>query len=250
MMTLLKILVEPLTLNILLFFLAFLLVFKWPKIGIGLFVLAILMILSLSVPGIAIHWINYLERFPRLKEPFPKAGAIIVLGSGRYPYAPEYGVDEPSEFALVRLKYALFLAEKTQLPILTSGGKLGFATKSEAELSREILAQQGYKKVWIEPYSDSTWSNAQYSAKILKEKNIDTAFLVTHAWHMPRALYAFSHTPLTIIPAPTRFATEISDYQGIQRWLPSMKTYAYSRILLHELAGLWYYKMTSEKLRD
>src|SRR5688572_9376989 len=61
-----------------------------------------------------------------------RAGAIVVLGCGRYPDAPEYGADDISDCSLIRLRYAMELLKHRQLPVLLSGGGVNGEQVSEA----------------------------------------------------------------------------------------------------------------------
>ena len=56
---------------------------------------------------------------------------------------------------------------------------------------------------WVEDKSTDTWENAHFSADILRAEGITSIYLVTHSWHMRRALVAFRDTGLTVTAAPT-----------------------------------------------
>src|SRR3546814_19898055 len=64
----------------------------------------------------------------------------------------------------------------------------------------------GVEVRWTESESTSTWTNARLSAAKLRAAGIRRFYLVTHAWHMPRALLAFAGTGLEAVPAPPGFA--------------------------------------------
>ena len=79
---------------------------------------------------------------------------------------------------------------------------------------------------WVEAQSLSTYENAQLSTRMLQQAGIGKIYLVTHAWHMPRATSAFEAAGMQVVPAPTRFATtgplEFGDF------LPRAKALYYS----------------------
>lgn len=105
------------------------------------------------------------------------AQAIVVLGASRYREAPEYKRDVVSENSLVRLRYAVYLHQLTGLPILATGGNPLENDPDRLYLSEALLMQReladffNIKNVWLEEKSNNTWENAQFSAKILKQKN-------------------------------------------------------------------------------
>src|SRR3546814_14888599 len=65
----------------------------------------------------------------------------------------------------------------------------------------------GVEVRWTESESTSTWTNARLSAAKLRAAGIRRFYLVTHAWHMPRAMLAFAGTGLEAVPAPTCFVS-------------------------------------------
>ncbi|MGH8671679.1 MAG: YdcF family protein [Burkholderiales bacterium] len=170
------------------------------------------------------------------------AGAIVVLGGGTYPFAPEYGGDTVNRFTLERLRYAARLYAKTGKPILVSGGNpLGYA-KSEGAAMREALEGDfGVPVKWVEEHSRNTWENARLSAPLLARAGVKKIYLVTHAWHMTRALSAFENTGLKVIPAGTGFATH-TDVNALD-FLPSAMAFSDTYLAMHEALGLLWYKL-------
>ena len=209
-----------------------------PILGLGL-ALAYLTSLPLVARGLA----NWLEFYPPLDEATlcaTRGAAIVVLGGpDRYELAPEYGGDTLGPLALERVRYAAHLHRACGLPILVVGGKapvqqLTGAWMMEAVLTREL----GVPSVWADGRSRSTLDNARIAADLLAARDISTVVLVTHAWHMRRAVAAFAGQGLTVLPAPTGFVVAGAfdrDWRGL---LPSAGAQVQVRWMLREVAGL------------
>lgn len=169
--------------------------------------------------------------------------AIVVLGSGLHKRAPEYG-DRPTltQHGMVRLRYGVWLARQTGLPLAYSGGR-GWAQDagpSEAETAARITRDEsGLTMKWLEVDSRDTRENASGMVAVLRAAGIRRIVLVTHASHMPRALRAFSEaagSELECLPAPVAYATR--DDRELLDWLPSSQGFQQVHALLHELIGL------------
>jgi len=132
-----------------------------------------------------------------------QAQAIVILGAGKRSRAPEFGGSTISALSLERLRYGVWLARQTGLPILASGGTPG-DPQPEADLMQKIAREEfGVPIRWVESASTSTYENARFSAALLSGAGIRRILLVTHAVHMPRAQAEFAATGLQVIPAPT-----------------------------------------------
>lgn len=203
------------------------------------------LLLVASLPGIAQYSMNLLETAPHLTEQSisnSKAQAIIVLGAGRYMDQAEYSSDVVSTASLQRLRYAAYLQKKTRLPILVTGGSVYNEKISEAELMRKTLEQElGSKVRWVERKARNTHENGSYSRAILNKENIQHAYLVTHAWHMPRAYPSFANNKLEITPAPMGYTSITRGTPVILNWLPDARALHLHKIFTREiLAQLWY----------
>lgn len=238
----------PPGLNFLLLAIGFLFLFMLPRFGHWCLFFGILLLYLFSIAPVAEFLIRTLEDTPALVEPIEVKGekAIVVLGADRYHRAPEYGDDDTAgEHALVRLRYARRLQDQTDLPILISGGRPRGEKHAEAELMAEVLQETFHGGArWLEEASADTFANAVCSRKILKAEAADTIFLITHAAHMPRALYSFEAVGLKVTPAPTGYVKDSFAYiDGAVRWWPSMDALRISRYALHEWLGLTYYNI-------
>ena len=217
-----------------------------------LLLLAWVMLYLLSTPLVAALLAAPLEAYPALEERQLSqngAGAILLLGGGRYSDAPEYQGDTVGTLLLVRTRYAAWLARRTGLPVIASGGSVLTDGPGEAELARRVLEQEfGVRVLATEANSRTTWENAQLSAALLRRLGIDRVLLVTHAVHMPRAVAVMHNAGVDVVPAPTAFIHKRDD-MGVEEWadlLPSAYALWQSRYALHEhLGGLWYRVRTS-----
>ena len=173
------------------------------------------------------------------------ADAIVILGGGTYFHAPEYaGQDTIGEATLMRLRYGAKLQRETGKPILVTGGKPLGNSVSEAQQMRSSLEQDFRVQVrWIEDASDNTFENAHYSFQTLQKDSIKKIYLVTHAWHMPRAANVFRHAGFEVIEAPTAFTTRY--HIDLLAFLPQAEALRDSRIFMHEVIGLLWYRVKS-----
>lgn len=216
-----------------------------PRTSGVLLAAALLLLYAASIPYTALSLAALLETdppVPAFGAAEPKPQAIVVLGGGRYYDGPEYGADTVSRHTLERLRYAARLHRQTGLPILVSGGSPLGEELPEAALMQTVLEQDfGVPVAWREAGSDTTRENALHSKAILAKEGITRAYLVTHAWHMPRALASFRAAGLDPTPAPTAYTTAGPLERGLAAWLPTGKALAMTNQALHELLGrLWY----------
>ncbi len=171
-----------------------------------------------------------------------KSQAIVVIGGGSYRDSPEYGGSSVSAFTLERIRYAAWLHRHSGIPILVSGGRIGTGLPTEAALMAQTLTDElGVPVRWLETKSSNTYENAVNSAAVLRKHGIEDIALVTHGFHMPRALEIFKSTGLKITPAPTVMTdTQWSDFWIIE-WIPSGPAAITNWLLLREFIGrLWY----------
>ena len=211
---------------------------------------AALWLLSCQGAGV---WLaqNTVPQYPPITVSQLKAGqvqAIVVLGGGIYPQAPEYGTAQPGPATLARLRYGIWLSKQTGLPVAFSGGS-GWAAdtavlSTEAQVAAGAAQEDyGFTLRWLESQSRDTAENAQFVAPLLKRDGIARIALVTDALHMPRAMAEFERTGLTITPAPTGYV--LPSKSGLLQWLPSADGMHGSTRVIHELLGLAAIKLRS-----
>lgn len=251
----LGLLLTPPALLILVALLGLLLQLRGRRLGLVLVALALGALAALSAPRVGIALMRGLEAEVQALafEDLPEHGegiAIVVLGGGREAEAPEYGADTVSVSTLQRLRYAARLHRATGWPVLVAGGTVFGAARPEAELMREALVQDfGVTPRWVESRSRTTYENAVYARAILEAERIATVYLVTHAWHMPRARWSFEAAGVRAIPAPTGFHRPEPDLPAILAWLPSGDGLRLSSRAWGERLGLAWYRWRHEPLR-
>lgn len=170
--------------------------------------------------------------------------AIVVLGGGGKALAPEYAAPSLNNFGIERLRYGVWLARQTALPLAFSGG-LGHGSRpgpSEAEVAARIAQTEfGHPLRWTEAGSRDTNENALLTLPLLKAQGIERVVLVTHDFHMPRALAAFERAsrrtaiPMTVTPAPMGMGATTHTQPG--DWLPSRTGFVMVNLAFHEWLG-------------
>jgi uncharacterized SAM-binding protein YcdF (DUF218 family) len=212
-----------------------------------LFIFVGLTVLTLmSLPTVAGKLIASLEPYPAL-EPAALletgADAILILAGDRYSWAPELGGDTVGSKTLQRLRYGAFLHRQTGLPVYVTGGSPPHEDPPLGQLMVRVMeGEYGIAVAGVEDRSQNTGENAEFSAAMLARDGVRRALLVTHAWHMPRAVDAFERAGVDVIPAPTAFAhREGSGEPDYRDWLPSAGAFLVSYFALHEwLGNAWY----------
>jgi uncharacterized SAM-binding protein YcdF (DUF218 family) len=174
--------------------------------------------------------------------------ALVVLMAGRQTAAPEFdGEDALSRYSLERLAYGVRLHRASGLPLVLSGGRAGAEGPPLAELGREALAETfGVQPLAVETESATTWENAHRLGELLQQLGIRRIALVTHAWHMPRAVYSLEQAGVDLVAAPTGFVGRRDNppEDGVEwrDWLPGAGNLHDSALLLHEYLGGWWYR--------
>ena len=229
--------------------LGLLMAFWHRRSGLALAALAICLLWWISCHGTAV-WLarTLLPQFAplsvaQLKQ--AKVQAVVVLGGGVLPEAPEYGEAQPSAHSTARLRYGVWLSRQTgtptALPIAFAGG-LGWTAssmqkESEAEVAqRAALQDYGVTLRWAETQSRDTSGNARLMAQLLQREGIARIALVTEAWHMPRSVTAFEHAGFRVTPAPMGFVLPVQN--SFMQWQPTAQGLQASQQVLREWLAL------------
>lgn len=182
----------------------------------------------------------------RAAQSSPNGVAVVVLGGGRESLAPEYGGPSLSPFTLERLRYGIWLSRELGSPLAVSGGygHAGAQGRPEAEVAADIALNEFGRSVrWVEPQSRDTRENAMFTARMLKGTGVRRLVVVTHGWHMPRAMRAFREAVIQqgldfeLVAAPMGLAPRVE--RPALRWLPSAEGFQLVRMVWREKIGWW-----------
>jgi hypothetical protein len=111
-------------------------------------------------------------------------------------------------------------------------------------LNADRIAERDYGRplTWVEPESRDTRENASRSVAMLKPAGVTEILVVTHGWHMRRAVRAFeqeslrSDAGIRVMAAPMGLAA--SSETAMLRWMPSHNGFMRVRMVLREGLGL------------
>ena len=199
-------------------------IFRLRKFAAFCILLGTVLMYAASSPYIARKLIDPLQyQYDVLKNIPTDAQAIVVLSGGRIPVAREYdSLDTVNAATLQRLRYTSRLAKLTELPVLVVGGTVNKERRSEATLMKHVLEIYfGVETILVEDQSNNTLENARLSKAVLEENSISKFLLVTHAYHMPRAMWSFESVGLNPTPAPTVIYKRSSNVPEYKDYLPS-----------------------------
>ena len=183
------------------------------------------------------------------KYPVQQLIGVIVLGGS---FNSGLESKERNEVSLnssaERLTKALEIYKKNpRLLILFSGfsGELKPQGWSESDMAKKFFLDQGVKldNLIFENQSRNTFENIKYSKDIITNYK-GTWGLITSANHMPRSFFTFKKQSLILEPISVDYKTGTSKIfwinfnisSGLSNW----------NIILHELIGITYYKITNK----
>jgi uncharacterized SAM-binding protein YcdF (DUF218 family) len=209
-----------------------------PGLGRGLAVAGAALLWASSLPIVAAALVTALGGARPLDPAGAKrAEAIVILGGGVRPLAPEYGGDTLGRLTLERVRYGAHLARRTGLPVLVTGGASEPAVRAEADLMRLALeAEFGIAVRWVDDSARNTRENARRSAKLLHADGLRRAIVVVHGFDVHRARREFEAAGLEVFAAPTQVPRwgllELSDF------LPSAAALQTTYYALYEVLAL------------
>lgn len=218
---------------------------RHPRTSVSLIVFAALALYALSTPWVSGALLKSLEvSAPLDPARLQNAEAIVVLGGGRRTDAAEYGGDTLNGLSLERLRYAAHLQRAGNLPVMAVGGKPGGGSLAEGRIMQDILqGEYAIYTVWVEDTANTTWDGAHRAGPLLKQQGVRRIVLVTHAWHMRRAVPLFQAQGFEVVPAGIQFSgTRVDSVLDV---IPTSAGLRDSGFALHEWLGILWYNLRS-----
>ncbi|BCD59371.1 MULTISPECIES: YdcF family protein [unclassified Nitratiruptor] len=151
---------------------------------------------------------------------------VVVLGGGY-----DRGTLFPtSASSTERILTGLYVARTKNLPLVFTGIEAKDAQKTIQTLQKTFSVKL---PVLYEDKSLDTYQNAAFTAKKISQTSI---YLVTSAYHLPRAYKLFKHFGFSVTPISCDYQTK----DDITVWdlFPSMGGLKKSYIAIHEYVGL------------
>jgi uncharacterized SAM-binding protein YcdF (DUF218 family) len=216
----------------------------WQRAGIGLMLVSSACLFALATPALSSALLRWVEAGLPLDldtaRDYGDAQAIVVLGGDTR--AGGSDGDRLGPLSLERVVFAAEAYRRLHLPIAVSGGSPPDARTSEAGLMKAALERDFAVPVrWTEDRSRTTWENAAYTARLLQPEKLTSVVVVTQAWHMPRALWAFERAGFK--PLPWSVGLDGFRANRLDDFLPSIAGLHDSYFALHELIGGFYYRL-------
>jgi len=186
----------------------------WRRIGITLAALCLALLAACGLGPVG-NWLilPLEERFPPVAADAPAPSGVIILGGGVDDrLAAGRGglqLNEAGDRVLAIVELARRFPQAT---ILVSGGTAAFFGSDHAPEAAQIARlAEGFgvdpSRILVEDRSRTTAENAAFSAEFLRERRAGRWWLVTSAFHMPRAIGAFREAGFDVVAFPVDYRT-------------------------------------------
>jgi len=214
----------------------------WWRMGVALVLVSSLCLYAAATPALSLYLLHRIEVALPANPDFGAAQAIIVLGGD---VRRGNGGDIPDRLGGLSLERVVFAAaayRRLHLPVVVSGGQAVGTHASEAALMKAALDRDFAVPVaWTEGRSRTTWENALLTAQLLLPEKLTTVVIVSQAWHLPRALWAFERAGLKALPWPA--PRTVPRTGAVGDFLPSLAALHDSFYALHEMIGGVFYRL-------
>jgi uncharacterized SAM-binding protein YcdF (DUF218 family) len=242
--------IHPLSIVVILVFFGLLTLRKNPKGGTWLIVMAFLLVALLGNT----YFSTFLTRSMEWRNMPPatetKADAVLLMAGGALAAnTPRQMVEVNEEGDRVLAAAKLYKEGRAPL-VIVSGGV------SPANQSRNLLLSLGVqeKDIVLQDRSENIAEDAFYTSNLMIEKSVKTAFLVTSAAQMDRAVLSFKEEQVTVIPVPVDYRITQAYYDQLMRMdvkqvlfnlMPTSQAFNQSSAILREYFSLTLYRIKS-----
>jgi uncharacterized SAM-binding protein YcdF (DUF218 family) len=169
-------------------------------------------LLILSLPAVTYLALGSLEwEFPALENRPDDAEAIVVLsGAVRFADNDEQDFELAIDSLYRCVKAAALYHQGRPCPVILTGGVVDPSSGYPpcARLMKRFLLRMGVaaNDLIVEDQATSTFENAVYASKILKERGLGKIILITDAAHMRRSVACFQRQGVaSVVPCGCRY---------------------------------------------
>jgi uncharacterized SAM-binding protein YcdF (DUF218 family) len=242
---------DPVTLLLVCALLGLLAIRRIPRAGRALGLVGVGALLFAGISPVGVLLLRPLEdRFPPPPADAPAPWGVIVLGG---PIDDDLSVAHGQvalEEGAARLTEAVILARRfpSAKIVYTGGsGSLRPSGANEAVEARDLLVALGVdaSRIEIETRSRNTDENARFTAALVKPEPGRVWWLVTSAFHMPRAMGLFEKAGFDVIAFPVDYHS----FGDARDWAPRQDPARGLRLFelaVHEWVGLAAYHLAGK----
>lgn len=214
----------------------------WRRAGIAVALASGFCLYVAATPALSSYLLRQVESGLPQTADLGAAQAIVVLGGGVRSGDGGGIPDRLNGLSLERVVFGAEAHRRLHLPVVVSGGAARGTHSSEGALMKTALeADFAVPVAWTEDRSRTTWENALFTARLLLPEKLTTVVVVSQAWHLPRALWAFERVGLKALPWPApRTATRLGE---VADFLPNLSALHDTFYALHEMIGGIFYRL-------
>lgn len=189
----------------------------------GLLVLTVAILAVVVITGVAVWRAAHTDDASRID----RADVILVLGAAQYD-------GRPSPVFEGRLAHAVLLYEQGRSDaIMVLGGGARGDRSTEAEAGRRYLVQAGIPESAVQglPLGSTTLESLRSAAAAMRERGLDSAFLVSDPWHNLRIERMAADLDIEAYASATWQSAARSERTRIPGYLRETFAYLYYRIV-------------------
>lgn len=166
-------------------------------------------------------------------QTFPKGTAVVILAGGRV--LGEDGFAWPSERSLRRGIVGTALAEKNNLPLMISGGRVQ-REEGPSEATLIASAARASSDTFIDSDSKNTWESGQRIAQTVQENGWRGVLLVSDPIHLRRSRAVLLALGIDVVGLAGPFERDPPG-TAYRAYIPSFLAYRYWQRVAYEMAA-------------
>jgi uncharacterized SAM-binding protein YcdF (DUF218 family) len=178
----------------------------------------------------------------------PRGDAIILMADGILPQEPPRQQLEVSETA-DRIFFAAKLYREGAAPRIIVSGNAQAAVDARTELIGLGVPEN---VIILQDKSKTDLEHVRFVVEILKSQSLNNPLLVTSALNMDKAVYLFTKSGISVMPAPADYQVTSSAWERIKKpapfdilshLMPTADNFVLSSAAITEYASLVYYRL-------